>query len=92
MLRLQTAVPVNSRVVEAELAVLLVNRDVGVVVAGEQLEGEGTEFRMRADIFDLVDDRADALVLVFQDFGDQVLVRQILFTEVEMDCLLVLDS
>lgn len=92
MFRLQTAVPVDAGVIKAELAFLLVNGDVGVVVAGEQLEGESTEFRMRADIFDFVDDRADALVLVFEDFGNQVFVGEILFAEVKVDCLLILYS
>lgn len=92
MLSLQTAVPVDAGIVEAELAVLLVNSNVGVVVAGEKFKGKGTKFRMRANIFDLVDDRVDALVLVFKDFGDEVFIGKILFAEVQVDWLLAFHS
>ena len=82
MLGLQAAVPVDAGIVEAEFAVLLVNGYVGVVVAGQKFKGKGAEFRMRADVFDLVDDSADALVLVFEDFGNKVFVGEILFAKV----------
>lgn len=48
---------------------------------------------MRPYIFDFVDYRADRLVFVLEDFGDEVFVWEILFPEVQMYCVhLVLES
>lgn len=84
MLCLETAVPVHARVVEAELAVLLVLDDVQIVLTGEQLEGERAEFAVRAHVLGLADDGADVGVLVQQNLGKQVLVRQVLLAEVKV--------
>lgn len=93
VLGLQPAVPIDAGVVKAELAVLLVHGDIGVIVAGKQLEGESAEFRMRPYVFNFVDYRADRLVFVLEDFGDEVFVWEVLFPEVQMHCIhLVLES
>lgn len=78
MLGLQTAVPVDTGIVKAELAVLLVLNDVQVVLTCQQLIWEGAELAVRTNIFGLIDDGANSRVLVQEDFGNYVLIWQIL--------------
>lgn len=87
MLGFKAAVVVYARVVEAEFAVLLMNSDVCVVVAGEELEWECAEFAVGANILDFVDDSSDCSVFVLEDLGDQVFIGKVLFAEVEMHCI-----
>ena len=84
VLRLESAIPVDARVVEAELAVLLVLDDVHVLVAGQVLEGKGAELAVCADVFRLADYRSDRRVLVLEDLGDHEPVRDELFAEVDV--------
>lgn len=70
MLGFQAAVVVYVRVVEAKLAVLLVDGDVCVVVTGEEFKWECAEFAVGADILDLVNDGSDCAVFVLENLGD----------------------
>lgn len=84
VLSLQTAVPVDARVIESELAFLLVLNDVQVVVTSQQLERESTELAVRANIFGLVDNSADGGVLVHENLCNDVFIRQPMRTEVQV--------
>lgn len=84
MLGVEAAVPVDLGVVEAERAVFLADLDVEVVDAGEELIAEGAEFGLVADVVDFVDYGADGGVLVHEDFGDEVLVGEVGFADVEV--------
>ena len=84
MLGVETAVPVHLGVVEAEPAVFLVDLDVQVRVAGEELVAEGAVFVLLADFVGFVDDGADGGVLVQEDSGDEVFVVEVLVAEVEV--------
>ena len=86
MLGVKTAVPVDLRVVEAEGAVLFTDLDVEVVDAGEELVAEGAEFGFLTDIVDFVDYGADGGVFVHEDFGDDVLVGEVGFADVQVGC------
>lgn len=70
MLGVEPAVPVHFGVVETEAAVLLVDLDVHVRVAGEELVAEGAVFVLLADFVRFVDDGADGGVFVEEDRGD----------------------
>ncbi len=70
VLGVEPAVPVHLGVVEAEAAVLLVDFDVHVRVAGEELVAEGAVFVSFADFVCFVDDGADGGVFVEEDGGD----------------------
>ena len=84
MLGVETAVPVHLGVVEPEPAVLLLDLDVQVRVAGEELVAEGAVFVLLADFVGFVDDGADCGVLVEEDGGDEVFVVEVLVAEVEV--------
>ena len=74
VLRVEPTVPVDLCVVEAEAAVLLVDLDVQVRVAGEELVAEGAVFVFFADLVGFVDDGADGRILVEEDGGEEVFV------------------
>ena len=84
VLGVEPAVPVDLGVVEAEAAVLLVDLNVQVGVAGEELVAEGAVFVLLADFVRLVDDGADDGVFVEEDGGDEVFVWEVLLAEVEV--------
>ena len=84
MLGVEAAVPVDLCVIEAEAAVLLVDFDVQVRVAGEELVAEGAVGVSVADPVGLVDDGADGGVLVEEDGGDEVFVGEVLVAEVQV--------
>ncbi len=89
MLGVEPAVPVDLGVVEAEDAVLLVDFDVEIRVAGEELVGEGAVgvfmgVFVGADAVGFVDDGADGGVLVEEDGGEEVLVGEEGVAEVEV--------
>jgi hypothetical protein len=81
---IQSAVPVDLCVVELESAVGFADLDVHVIGSSKDLVLEGAILALLADIIDLVDDGPDGRVFVNQDFADDVLVRHVLFTKVEM--------
>ena len=64
VLRVEPAVPVHLCVVEPEAAVFLVDLDVQVRVAGQELVAEGAVCVRLADFVGLVDDGADGGVFV----------------------------
>lgn len=70
MLCFKAAVVVYARVVEAKLAILLMDSDVCVVVTGKELEWECAEFTVGANILDLVNDGSDCPVFILEDLGD----------------------
>lgn len=70
MLGVETAVPVHLGVVETESAVFLVDFDIHVRVAGEELVTEGAVFVLFADFVRFVDYGADGGVFVEEDGGD----------------------
>lgn len=82
----QPAVPVHVCVVEAELAVIFLRDDVQVFVAGYDLQGEGSEFVFGAYVVEFVDDGFDSGVLVHDYRGDEILIGEILVSEVEVSC------
>ena len=82
MLRVEPAIPVHLGVVEAELAVFLVDLDVQVRVTGEEFVAKGAVFVCLADFVGFVDDGADGGVLVENDSGDEVFVREVFIAEV----------
>ena len=82
MLRVEPAVPVHLRVIEAEPAVFLVDLDVQVRVAGEEFVAEGAVFVGLADFVGLVDDGADGGVFVEDDGGEEVFVGEVIVAEV----------
>ena len=84
MLGVEAAVPVDLGVIEAEAAVLLVDLDVQVRVAGEELVAEGAVGVPVADFVGFVDDGADGGVLVEEDGGDEVFVGEVLVAEVQV--------
>ncbi len=84
MLCLELAVPIDLGVVELEDAVALGDLDVEVVWAGQHLVLEGPELGLGADIIDLINHGPDLGVLVEDDLCDEVLVGDIVFSEVEM--------
>ena len=84
MLRVEPAVPVHFRVVEAEPAVFLVDLDVHVRVAGEEFVAEGAVLVCLADFVRLVDNGADGGVLVEDDGGDEVFVGEVFVAEVQV--------
>ena len=84
VLRVETAVPVDLGVIEPEAAVFLVDLDVHVRVAGQELVAEGAVLVLFADFVDFVDDGADGGVLVQEDGGDEVFVREVLVAQVQV--------
>ena len=82
MLGVEPAVPVHFGVIEAEPAIFLVDFDIEVGIAGEEFVAEGAVFVCLADFVDFVDDGADGGVLVQEDGGDEVFVREVLLAEV----------
>lgn len=58
--------------------------DVQVRVAGEELIAEGAVLVCLANVVGLVDDGADGGVLVVEDGGDEVFVREELVAEVQV--------
>lgn len=84
VLRVEPAVPVHLGVVETEPAVFLVDFDIQVRVAGEELVAEGAVFVPLADFVRFVDDGADGGVLVEEDGGDEGFVREVLLPQVQV--------
>ena len=84
VLRVEPAVPVHLRVVETERAAFLVDLDLHVRVAGEELVAEGAVFVRLADVVGLVDDGADGGVFVEDDGGDEVFVGEVFVAEVQV--------
>lgn len=77
MLRVEPAVPVHLGVVEPEPASLLVDLDIEVRIAGQELVAEGAVFVALAHFVGFVDYCADGRVLVQEDGRDQVLVGEV---------------
>lgn len=69
MLGVEAAVPVHFGVVETKSAISLVDFNLHVWVAGEELVIEGAVFVLFADFVDFVDDGADRRVFVEEDGG-----------------------
>ena len=84
MLGIEAAVPVDFGVVEAEATVLLVELDVQIGVAGEELVAKSAVGGLIADHVGFVDDGADGGVFVEEDGGDEVFVGEVLLAEVEV--------
>lgn len=84
VLGVEPAVPVHLGIVEPEPAVLLVDLDVKVWVAGEELVAEGAVFVLLAHFVRFVDHGADGGVFVEQDGGEEVFVGEVLVAEVEV--------
>ena len=84
MLGLQSAVPVDFRVVEMKRAIGFVNFNIGVKVTGKDLEAESPILAMLAYFVDLVDHGANCGILVQNDLGDELFIREVLFSEIEM--------
>lgn len=80
----ELGVPVDFGVVKLEDAAGFADFDVEVVGPGQDLVGKGAELALGADVVDLVDDCADAGVLVDYDFGNDVFVGEVLIPQVEM--------
>ena len=70
MFGIEARVPVHSRVVKAEEAVLDFHFNVHVGVASQELVAEGAVFALGADFVNFVDDGADSRVFVQNDGGD----------------------
>lgn len=85
VLGLELRVPVDLCVVEGEDAVVLLDLDVEVVGALEDLVAEGAELGLCADVVDLVDDGLEARDLVEDDVGDDLFVGEVLVSQVEVD-------
>ncbi|KAI7724372.1 hypothetical protein KC322_g58 [Hortaea werneckii] len=84
MLRIEPGVPVDLCVVELEGAVLLTDHHVEVVGASKDFIFESAEFVLFANVVDFVDYRLYARVLIHENFGDEILVLEVLIAEVEM--------
>lgn len=85
VLGLELRVPVDLCVVEGEDAVVLLDLDVEVVGAVEDLVAEGAELGLGADVVDLVDDGLEAGDFVEDDVGDDLFVGEVLVSQVEVD-------
>lgn len=85
MLGLELRVPVDLCVVKGEDAVVLLDLDVEVIRAGEDLVAEGAELGLGADVVDLVDDRLEAGDLVKDDVRDDLFVGEVLVSQVQVD-------
>jgi hypothetical protein len=81
---IQSAIPVDLCIIELESAVGFADLDVHVIGPSKNLVLEGAILALLADIIDLVDDGPDGRVFVDQDLADDVFVRHILVTKVEM--------
>lgn len=84
MLVAELGVPVHLCIVEGKNAAALADLDEQVVGPGKDLVGEDAELVLRADVARLVDDGPEVRVLVQDDLGDDLLVRQVLLAEVEV--------
>ena len=84
VLGVEPRVPVDLCVVEAEGALLLLDLDVEVVGAGEDLVGEGAEGGRLADHVDFVDHGFDGGVFVHEDLRDEGFVGEVGFADVEV--------
>ncbi len=84
VLGVQACVPVDLGKVELEGAALLVDLDVQVVFAVEDLVLEGAEGVLATDGVELVDDRLDHGVLVGEHGGDEVLVGEVALAQVQV--------
>lgn len=80
----QLGVPVHLGVVESEDAACLAHLDEQVIWAGEDLVGEGAELVFSTNVVGLVDDGADVWVFVENDLGNDVSVREILPTNIQV--------
>ena len=90
MLGVEPAVPIHLGVVEPEGAILGVDFDPHVRVAGKELVAEGAVFVLVADLVGFVDDGADGGVFVHEDGGDEVSVWEELLAEVQMGLRLMM--
>lgn len=85
VLGLELRVPVDLCVVKGKDAVVLLDLDVEVVRAGEDLVAEGAELGLGADVVNLVDDGLEAGDLVEDDIRDDLFVGEVLVSEVKVD-------
>jgi hypothetical protein len=84
VLSVQSAIPVDLCVVELECAVGLANLDVHVVWSSKNLILESAVLALLTNIVDLVDYGSDSRVLVNQNLANDVLVRHVLITKIQM--------
>lgn len=85
MLRIKPAVPVHFAVIELEDTIFFSDLNIHIVRARQNLVRESSVYRSRRVVVDgvgLINDGADSGVFVQQDGSDEVLVREVLGTEV----------
>lgn len=84
MFSAQARVPIDFPEVELELASGFMDCDVEVVRTCKDLVRERSKDRLGPNIKGLVDDCRDVGVFVHNDLPNQILVRQVLFTQVDV--------
>ena len=77
VLRLQSTVPVNLRIIELEYTILFAELNIHVVRAGKYFVSKSSKLGMRSYVVDFVDHSSNCWILIYQNFCYNVFVGQI---------------